>query len=172
MRRGCHVFPSERFSPKSPQNNVSEPFRVSEMFSYQKFLDSRGIKILSILFVSQYQKICVQPSNDSKKLGHPKFLCTKVEVNDFPWINFGLTVPKNFMGERFCVSENFQYGNNLWRRGGVTFSCRELFVQNRRRKSRAKPSVFQNCSGIKNFLDNRDIRILSIFFVPHRQKSS
>ena len=121
------------------------------MFSYQKFLDSRGIKILSVLFVSQYQKICVQPSNDSKKLGHPKFLCTKEEVNDFPWINFGLTVPKNFMGERFCVSENFQYGNNLWRRRGVTFFRHELFVQNRRKSSWANLSVFQNYSGFKVF---------------------
>ena len=139
------------------------------------------IKHFSIVGVSRFcrsflshstKKFVYNPPMIQKKLGHPKFLCTKEEANDFPWIYFGLSVPKNFMGERFCVSENFQYGNNLWRRRGVTFFCRELFVQNRRRKSWAKPFVFQNCFGIKNFLDNRDIRIFSNFFVPHRQKSS
>ena len=32
--------------------------------------------------------------------------------------------------------------------------------------------VFQNCSGIKRFLDNQGITILSNFLVSHRQKSS
>ena len=29
-----------------------------------------------------------------------------------------LTVPKNFVGEPFCVSQNFWYRKNLWIRGG------------------------------------------------------
>ena len=88
----------ETFCLTSPKIIVGEPFCVSELFWYQNVLDNRVITFLSILFVSQYQKICVQPSNDSKKLGHPKCLCTKEEVNDFPWINFGLTGPKNIVG--------------------------------------------------------------------------
>ena len=38
--------------------------------------------------------------------------------NDFPLKNFRLTVPKNFVEEPFCVSENFWYRKNLWIRGG------------------------------------------------------
>ena len=151
---------------------MGEPVCVSELFWFQSFLDIRVVTLLSTVFVSQCQNNCGEPSNDSKKLGHPKILCTKDEFNDIPWINFSLRVPKNFMGERFCVWENFQYGKKLWRRRGVTFFRRELFVQNRRRTSWANPPVFQNCSGITNFLDNRGNRILSNFFVPHRQKSS
>ena len=82
---------------------MGELFCVSELFWYQNVLDNRVITILSIVFVSQCQKTCGEPSNDSKKLGHPKILCTKEEFNDFPWINFSLRVPKNFIGERFYV---------------------------------------------------------------------
>ena len=28
-----------------------------------------------------------------------------------------LTVPKNFVGEQFCVLQNFRYPKNLWIRG-------------------------------------------------------
>ena len=62
------------FCPKSPKNIIGEPFRVSELFWYQKFLDNRGFTILSFVFVSQCRKICGAASNDSKKLGHPKIL--------------------------------------------------------------------------------------------------
>ena len=58
------------------------------------------------------------------------------------------------------------------KKGGVTSFRRKLFVQNRRKTSWANPSVFQKCSGIRNFLDNRGITILSNVFVSHRQKSS
>ena len=32
--------------------------------------------------------------------------------------SFCLTVPKNFVGEPFCVSQSFWYRNKLWIRGG------------------------------------------------------
>ena len=62
--------------------------------------------ILSFVFVSQCQKICGEASNDSKKLGHPKNLCIMGEFHDFPLRTFSLTVSKNIVGERFCLSEN------------------------------------------------------------------
>ena len=37
---------------------------------------------------------------------------------DFPSKIFCLTVPKIFVGEPFCVSQNFWYRKNLWIRGG------------------------------------------------------
>ena len=95
------LFPSKFFCPKSPKNIVGEPFFVSEMFWYQKFVDNRGITILSFVFVSQCQKNCGEASNDSKKLGHPKNLCIMGEFHDFPLRTFGLTVSKNIVGERF-----------------------------------------------------------------------
>ena len=36
----------------------------------------------------------------------------------FPLKNFRLTVPKNFVGEPFFVSQNLWYRKNLWVRGG------------------------------------------------------
>ena len=63
--------------------------------------------ILSIVFVSQCREICGEPSYDSKNLGHPKFLCIIGEFHDFPWKTFSLAVPKNFVGERSCLSEKF-----------------------------------------------------------------
>ena len=37
--------------------------------------------------------------------------------HDFPLKNFCLIVPKNFVGEPFCVSQNFWYRKILWMRG-------------------------------------------------------
>ena len=56
IRRECHVFPSKFFGPNLPKKIVGAPSCVSEMFWYQKFLDNRGITILSIFFVSHRQK--------------------------------------------------------------------------------------------------------------------
>ena len=39
--------------------------------------------------------------------------------HDFPLKNFCLTVPKKFVEEPFCVSENFWYQKILWIREGV-----------------------------------------------------
>ena len=52
------------------------------------------------------------------------------ECHNFPLKNCCLTVPENFVGEPFCVSENFRYRKKLWiRRGkeGVSqFSIKNL----------------------------------------------
>ena len=37
--------------------------------------------------------------------------------HDFPLKNFRLTVPKNFVEEPVCISENFGYRKTLWLRG-------------------------------------------------------
>ena len=49
-------FSVEVFLSKVAENIVGEPFCVSQMFWYQKFLDNRGITILSKYFVSHRQK--------------------------------------------------------------------------------------------------------------------
>ena len=95
------------FCLTSPKIIVGEPVCVSELFWFQIFLDNRVITFLLIVFVAQCRKICGEPSNDSKKLGHPKVLCIIGESHDVPWKCSSLTVPKNFVGERFCLSEIF-----------------------------------------------------------------
>ena len=54
----------------------------------------------------------------------------KGEVNDFPWINFGLTGPKNIVGERFVVSKHLGYYKKRFKRveGGFTILRRLFFV--------------------------------------------
>ena len=49
---------------------------------------------------------------------------------DFPSKTFCLTVPKNFAGEPFCVSQKLWYRKNLWIRGGesITILSRKFFV--------------------------------------------
>ena len=65
---GVTFFRRSFFCPKSAKNIVGEPFCVSERFWYQKFLDNRGIAILSNFFVSHRQKsfwrkpVCVSES--------------------------------------------------------------------------------------------------------------
>ena len=50
--------------------------------------------------------------------------------HDFPLENFCLTVPKNFVEEPFCVSENFWYRKMLGIRegAGITIFCQNSFV--------------------------------------------
>ena len=88
---------------------VGEPSCVSELFYYQNFLDNRVITILSVVFVSQCRKFCGETLNVLDKLGHPTILCIMGEFHDFPSKIFSLAVPKNFVGENFCVSEMLCY---------------------------------------------------------------
>ena len=55
-RKGVSRFSVEVFLSQVAENIVGEPFCVSEMFWYQKFLDNRGITILPNFFVSHRQK--------------------------------------------------------------------------------------------------------------------
>ena len=49
--------------------------------------------------------------------GYRKTLCLWGEYHDFLLKICCLTVPKIFVGEPFCVSQNFWYRKNLWIRG-------------------------------------------------------
>ena len=62
--------------------------------------------------------------------------------HDLPLKNFCLTVPKNFVGEPFCVSQNFWFRKILWIRGGggreggsITIFCQKFFVSQCRKIS-------------------------------------
>ena len=105
-KRGITIL-STFFCLTSPRIIAGEPVCVSELILFKIFLDNSGITILSIVFVSQCQKTCGEPSIDSTKIGHPNILCIIEEFFGFPWKTFSLTKPKNFVGERFCLSEKF-----------------------------------------------------------------
>ena len=67
-----------------------------------------------------------------------------------------LTEPENFVGEPFCVAENFWYRKILWIRrgegGSVTFFHRKFVVSQYRKTSSGNPCLFDKISGIeKNF---------------------
>ena len=57
--------------------------------------------------------------------------------HDFPLKNFCLTVPKNWVEEPFCVSENFWYRKMLGIRegAGITIFCQNCFVSLYRKTS-------------------------------------
>ena len=94
------------------------------------------------------------------------------EFHDFPSQIFSLTVPKKFVGNAFVIQKFLVWKKHMDKKGGVTFFRRKLFVPNRQKTSWVNPSVFQKRSGIKNFLDNSGITILSIFFVSQYREFS
>ena len=57
--------------------------------------------------------------------------------HDFPLKKFCLTVPKNFVEEPFCVSQNFWYRKMLGIRegAGITIFCQNCFVSQYRKTS-------------------------------------
>ena len=59
------------------------------------------------------------------------------EYHDYPLKNFCITVPKNFVEEPFCVSENFWYRKMLGIRegAGITIFCQKCFVSQHRKTS-------------------------------------
>ena len=70
------------------------------------------------------------------------------------WLeNICLTVPKNFVEEPFCASENLWYRKILGNRegAGITIFRHNCFVSQYRKTSWGNPSVFQKISGIENF---------------------
>ena len=97
-------------------------FRVSKNFMHKK-----GISLFSVeIFLSHSAK----KIRRGILLYFEKILVSKMFMHhDFPSKMFSLTVPTNFAGEPFCVSENFWYRKLLWIRGvedgGVTIRNRK-----------------------------------------------
>ena len=123
-----------RFSVEFLLSQIAENHRgrtllCFRIFCYQNFSDNRVIKLLSVVFVSQCRKICGEPFNDSKKLGHPKLLCIIGEFHEILSKVFRLTRPKNILGERFVVSKHLGCPTNLCKRVevGVTILRRFKF---------------------------------------------
>ena len=97
-----------------------EPFSNSNLTWYRKIFcvvrisrfKSRTITISRrVFYVSQHRKFGRQPIKVSEKLEYRKVLCIMGWYHDFPSNVFSFTVPRNFVGEPFCVSDNFLYGS-------------------------------------------------------------
>ena len=69
-----------------------------------------------------------EPFDVSEKLEYRKVLCIMGLCQDFPSKIFSFTVPRKFVGEPFCVSENFLYGRKYEKEGGIMIFYREFSV--------------------------------------------
>ena len=114
---------------------VKELFCFPEIFWYQKkFKDKRVRGGLSLFSVEIFMSHSAENFREGILLFLRKFLISKTFMDEkagfhvFPSKNFGLTVPKNFIGEPFCVSlisdiERF-YASESY----VTILSRNFFV--------------------------------------------
>ena len=168
----CHFFPSKFFGPKSPKAIVGEPFCVSEMFWYQKFLDNRSITILSFVFVSQCQKICGEASNDSKKLGHPKKFMHNGGDSRFSVENFWSHSFKKHRGGTFLASGKVLVRKKFLDKKGLSRFSVKFFWSQIVEKHRGRPFSVSELFWFQNFLDNTGITVLLIVFVSQYQKIS
>ena len=83
----------------------------------------------------------------------------------FPSKIFGLTVPKNFVEQLFCVSENFWYRKILWIRGGggvSRFSVKNFLSRSAAKFRRGTRLCFRKFRVSKNFMPKRGISRFSI----------
>ena len=102
-----------------PKFFSGKPFKVWENFRYHKTLGirKRYHYFLLSFFVSQFENFCGGSLQCFTKLRGSKNLMHKQGISLFTVDFFCLTVPKNFVGETFCVSELFKYRKSLWIRG-------------------------------------------------------
>ena len=116
MHNGCyHDFPSKFFIITVPKNFVPETFVFQKMSGSEKNLKKYRVREMSHFFVGKYlshsaENFRKEPFEVSEKLEYRKVLCIMGLCQDFPLKIFSFTVPRNFVGEPFCVSENFLYG--------------------------------------------------------------
>ena len=77
--------------------------------------------------------------------------------HNVPLKNFCLTVPKNFIEEPFCVSENFRYRNLLGIRegAGITIFCQTCFVSSTEKLRRGTLLCFTNFQVPKKIMNKR-----------------
>ena len=147
-----------------PENFGEEHFCVALMFWYQIFMDNRGIRILSIVL-----------SHSALKLRGGTLMCFRnVLVSKIFWVIgvsgfclfFCLTLPKNFVGEPFFVSEFFGHRKTL-----CTIVISRFFVENFLSHSAAKfrggtVQCFRKFWVSKNFMHKKGLSLISVeFFV-------
>ena len=127
-KKGISLFSVENFlSLTVPNKLVWEPFSVSEIRKFRvskKFMYQRGgggITFFRREFLSySTEKVCRGTLLSSRKFGVSRNFMDKRGggYHVVPSKIFCLTLPKNFVGEPFLVSENFWYRNFSYKREG------------------------------------------------------
>ena len=141
QKRGYHDFPLKFFLSQSAEKcragalQCFRKFRVSKNFTDKR---GRGYHVFPLIFfLSQCQEISWgNPFNVSEKFGYQNLSCRGGHHGFVEFFFSHRTETKNFVGEPFCVSENFWYQKILWIRGGggeeeggsITISRRNEFV--------------------------------------------
>ena len=181
MRRGYHDFLSKIFCLTVPKKFVKGSFCVSENFGYRKILwITRGYNYsaLKIFCLTVPKKIVGESFCVSKKFWYRKFSCIGERGRITVLLKKVLshrTETKNLVTEPCCFPENFWYRKNfMGKRGGwgvITF-FRQKSLSFSAEKIPKGSLVFQKCSGIWNFLDNKGNTISSNFFVSQYRKIS
>ena len=160
--RGYHISPSKTFCHTLSKSFVGEHFGVSGNFGYQKNFCIREGGVITFLrqnlSVTQYQKISLGNTSVYQKISDIETFYASErgsggEYHVSPSKTFCHTVPKNFVGEHFGVSEKFGYRKNLCIRegGGITFPRRKLFVTQCRKISLGNTPVYRETSGVEKF---------------------
>ena len=119
-------------------------------YGIEKLLDNKVSRFCRLFFPHSAEKFVENPPM-IQKIRAPRKTMQKREVQRFSVDNFSLTVPKNFVGERFCLSEKFQYGKSSWISRGCHVYPSMFFGPKLPKNVVGDTSVFQKCSGIKIF---------------------
>ena len=146
---------------------MGEPFCVSEMFWYQKFLDNRGITILSNYFVSHCQKSSWAIRSVFHKYSGIKLFWI-IGVSQFCRL-LCLTMPKNFVGGPLFFG-NVPVSKNFWITSYHHFV--EIFCLMSSKIIVGEPVCVSEILWFHNFLDNSSVLLLSIVFVSQCRKIS
>ncbi len=128
--RGLSHFSMEKLLSNSTEKLCREPFYVSQKLWCRKSFQIRGgggkssRERVSRLHVKSFLSHSAEKFRGGTlqsfiNFGYRKFLCFCGEYQDFLWKICCLTVPKNFVGVPFCVSQSFWCQKNLWKRRGV-----------------------------------------------------
>ena len=120
--------------------------------------------------VSQYRKIALGNTSVYQKiLGIEKFYSSERErgggeYHVSPSKTFYLTVPKNFVGEHFGVSENFGYRKILCIRegGGITFSVKNFLSHSTKKFRLGTLRCFRKFRVSQNFMHKKRISLNSV----------
>ena len=94
---------------------------VSKSFWIIRYHDSVDCFFLTV------PKNMWRPSNDSKKIGHPKKLCTKEEFNEFQWIILVSQYRKTRGGTLLSFRKVLVWKNFMDKRGRVSNFSLEVF---------------------------------------------
>ena len=86
-----------------------------------------------------------------------------MQNHDFSFIIFRLTVPKNFVGEQFGVSENFGYRKIICiREGGITFSVRNFLSHSTEKLRWGILRCFRKFRVSQNFMHKKGLSLNSV----------